>query len=597
MGAVEFQDAPAAFTVTVSASPGLTITSGQTVTLTATGGTSYTWTDGTTGSSFTATPGVGSTTYSVTGVNAAGCTSTTSVTVTVNPAPTLAGFAPTAATVCVGSVATFTATVGDVTGAYNFTLTNGTGPVSGTATGASFSQTLTASGSGQQTFTLTIGANGTTVASSTTLSVQALPTAGINLPTNLTLTCASPTVSISATGGGTYRWDDNSTTASRSLTASGTYSVTVTSAGGCSSTASQLVTLTLNNTAPSLALSSTNVCAGNVVNLSATAGLTSYTFVGGSGVISTGTSNTVAVSELSTASYSFTVLAAGPNGCTATATTSLTVLPRPAAPALSSQSRSLTASPTPVSLTGFVEATGNALSFSGVTGLLDPPTANISTAGVQNFSVSQTNANGCISPVTLFSLTVTAPVVVTPASQTVCRGSQVVLTAGTTGTRYEWYRGGQLPANRLINVVGVQVGTGTASLTLVSVQTTATYFCKIFAANGSFTWAGPFAVVVNAGCVAPGGRVAAQLETPLRVIIAPNPVEGGWLRAVVTGAGGQRLRAQLTDLNGQVLREQQWEQADTKHLIEWDMQARPGGVYLLQIGTDGQHTTLKLIKP
>ncbi len=92
-----------------------------------------------------------------------------------DPAPTLAGFAPTATTVCAGNVATFTATVGNVTGAYDFTLTNGSSPLSGTATGAAFSQTLTASGSGVQTYSLIVSDNNSTTFASTTLTVDTHP--------------------------------------------------------------------------------------------------------------------------------------------------------------------------------------------------------------------------------------------------------------------------------------------------------------------------------------------------------------------------------------------------------------------------------------
>ena len=90
-----------------------------------------------------------------------------------NSAPSLTGFAATSSTVCVGSVATFTATVGNVTGAYDFTLTNGSSPLSGTTTSTAFSQTFTASGSGAQTFTLIVSDNGFLTSATTTQTVTA----------------------------------------------------------------------------------------------------------------------------------------------------------------------------------------------------------------------------------------------------------------------------------------------------------------------------------------------------------------------------------------------------------------------------------------
>jgi trimeric autotransporter adhesin len=79
-------------TVTVNAPPVInagadqTICAGTPVTLSGSGGASYTWTGGVTnGVSFT--PGVGSVTYTVTGTSAAGCQNTDQVTITVVQVP------------------------------------------------------------------------------------------------------------------------------------------------------------------------------------------------------------------------------------------------------------------------------------------------------------------------------------------------------------------------------------------------------------------------------------------------------------------------------------------------------------------------------
>ena len=47
---------------------------------------------------------------------------------TVNATPSITGFAAVDNTVCVGSPISFTATVGNVTGPYAFTLSNGSSP-------------------------------------------------------------------------------------------------------------------------------------------------------------------------------------------------------------------------------------------------------------------------------------------------------------------------------------------------------------------------------------------------------------------------------------------------------------------------------------
>ncbi|MBL7693133.1 MAG: VCBS repeat-containing protein, partial [Flavipsychrobacter sp.] len=82
---------------TISTSSSVAICNGSSTSLTASGGTTYTWSPGTnlsatTGASVTGTPST-TTTYTVTGTTA-GCSGTASVTVTVNPAPTITSVGP-----------------------------------------------------------------------------------------------------------------------------------------------------------------------------------------------------------------------------------------------------------------------------------------------------------------------------------------------------------------------------------------------------------------------------------------------------------------------------------------------------------------------
>ncbi len=109
------------------------------------------------------------------------------VTPNLNLSPTVQGLAASSATICAGGVTTFTATLGNVSGLYTFTLTNGSGLVSGTASGTAFSQLFTTSGTGGasppgQTVTLTVGAGGNTGWGSTVLNVGAIPTVVITFP-------------------------------------------------------------------------------------------------------------------------------------------------------------------------------------------------------------------------------------------------------------------------------------------------------------------------------------------------------------------------------------------------------------------------------
>ncbi|GAB4041379.1 beta strand repeat-containing protein [Spirosoma gilvum] len=125
----------------------------------------------------------GTFTMVVQGTDAAGCVNAGSTyTLTVNTAiPTLTGFAPTLATVCTGQITTFTATIGNVTGAYDYTLTNGTSTTSGTSSNSTFNQSWTAGGYGAQSFSLIISSNGSVTTASTTLTVgSVISNAAIN---------------------------------------------------------------------------------------------------------------------------------------------------------------------------------------------------------------------------------------------------------------------------------------------------------------------------------------------------------------------------------------------------------------------------------
>ena len=93
--------------------------SGGLVTITATGGTSYQWSNGANNAVISVSP-VSTTTYTVTATNAAGCTATSSVTITVNPLPVptvsvseTSGAAPNDGIICSGATASLTATGGN----------------------------------------------------------------------------------------------------------------------------------------------------------------------------------------------------------------------------------------------------------------------------------------------------------------------------------------------------------------------------------------------------------------------------------------------------------------------------------------------------
>ncbi|NEU70272.1 hypothetical protein GK091_25570 [Spirosoma agri] len=157
-------------TIGITATPSLTITQGQSTTLTASGANSYVWSTGS-----TANPIVVSTEgpYSVTGTTANGCTATASLTLTGSALPiTITGLSASPNPVVAGQPITFTSTVANVVRGYYYTLTNGRGSTrTGTADASPLSQTLTAQNAGTQTYTLTVTSFDEPTASSATVDV------------------------------------------------------------------------------------------------------------------------------------------------------------------------------------------------------------------------------------------------------------------------------------------------------------------------------------------------------------------------------------------------------------------------------------------
>lgn len=116
----------------INAGTDATLCTGESITLTATGGQTYVWSDGVTnGTAFTPTTTI---TYTVTGTDAAGCVGTDQVTVTVVPVPT-AGFTASVLTGFPVLNVTFTNTSTNATN-YSWDFGNGSAPVVTTSNGS-----------------------------------------------------------------------------------------------------------------------------------------------------------------------------------------------------------------------------------------------------------------------------------------------------------------------------------------------------------------------------------------------------------------------------------------------------------------------------
>ncbi len=227
--------ATATTTVVVNSPPTATITPasasvcpGGSITLTASGGATYLWSNSGTTASVTVSP-TANTTYTVTVTSAGNCTATASRLVTIGAAP-VAAITPATATICNGASTTLTAS-GGATYLWSNSSTTAAITVSPTATTT-------------YTVTVTSAANCTAIASATVTVVPLMSLSGFI--TNVSCNGgADGAVNISVGGGQpsyTYQWSNNATTQSISGVPVGTYTVIVTDAAQCTASASTTVT-------------------------------------------------------------------------------------------------------------------------------------------------------------------------------------------------------------------------------------------------------------------------------------------------------------------------------------------------------------------
>ncbi|ADB39794.1 T9SS type A sorting domain-containing protein [Spirosoma linguale] len=246
-----------------------------------------------------------------------------SLSVTLSRLITLSGLSVSPNPVCAGQSISVEASVGNLSGSYSYTLTNGINPISGTATTSAFSQSLTATGSGVQSFTLTVSSGEQVATATTSLTVNAPPSP--TLISSGTLSCGQTSLTLTASPGEqSYRFSGPSVVSQSGNTAlvnaPGTYSVTSTNASGCVSTTSTTVfsntaVITMNNPPTSTA----TLNAPFSQTLTATGGATPYFYSLASGSLPAGLSLTPSglLSGTPTQAGSFTLVVRGQdaNGC------------------------------------------------------------------------------------------------------------------------------------------------------------------------------------------------------------------------------------------------------------------------------------------
>ncbi|TNE53929.1 MAG: T9SS type A sorting domain-containing protein, partial [Bacteroidetes bacterium] len=221
------------------------ICDGDTYTLTATGATTYSWDNGIgAGNNINVNPSV-TTAYTVTGVDANGCQNVDQILITVNSKPAVN--AGTDQSICDGSSITLSGT-----GASTYAWDNGI------TDGVSFTPTSTTS------YTVTgTDANGCSNTDAVTITVvpnPAIPTITASGPL---VFCAGGSVTLTSSASSGNIWSTGETGNSILVTSSGTYSVTETTSGCSTSSASLNVTVNLSPTIALGTITNPSSCGGN----------------------------------------------------------------------------------------------------------------------------------------------------------------------------------------------------------------------------------------------------------------------------------------------------------------------------------------------
>ncbi|HEX5002502.1 MAG TPA: T9SS type A sorting domain-containing protein [Bacteroidia bacterium] len=409
-------------TATTTPSGNVSINSGSSTTLTASSGSSYLWSPGGQTTSSINVNSAGS--YTVRVTNGSGCSATSSaVNVTINgtSTPTITAGGPTS--FCQGGSVTLTASAGA-----SYYWSNGL-----------TTQSITATVAGGYTVSVT-SAGGTSANSAPiTLTVYSPPSSTVT-PSGATTFCQGGSVTLSAPSAGSYLWSPgNQTTQSISATASGTYSVKVTSSNGC--TANSPGTSVTVNALPT----ATTSPSGNVaINSGSSTTLTASS--GSSYLWSPGGQTTASISVNSAGSY--TVRVTNSNGCSATSapvnvTVNGTGIPTITAngPTSFCQGGSvvLTASP------GAAYFWSNGLTTQSITATINGGyTVSVTSAG-------GTSANSAPINLTVYSLPSAS--VTAGGSTTFCQGGSVNMTAGSASS-YLWSPGNQTTQTIAANASG-----------------------------------------------------------------------------------------------------------------------------------------------
>ena len=539
-----------------------TIESGQSTTLTATGGDSYLWSNGETTASITVNPTV-TTTYEVT-VTKNGCTSKDSVTVTVNgstvPPATVTADAGADQTICIGSSTTLTASGGSV---YKW------------STGAT-TKSITVSPGTTTTYSVTVSEGTSSGTDDVVVTVKETPVADAG--SNKTIESGQNTT-LTATGGDTYLWSNGETTASITVnpTATTTYEVTVTK-NGCTSKDSVTVTVNGSTVPPATVTADAgqdqSICNGNSTTLTASGGSV-YKWSTGA------TTKSITVSPGSTTTYSVTVSEGANSG---TDDVVVTVKETPVADAGSNKTIESGQSTTLTATGGDTYLWSTGETTQSIT--VKPDKSTI-------YSVT-VNQNGCSSSDSVqVTVNVPPPADANAGSDlTICKGESITIN-GDGGATYSWSTGA---TSQQITVSPTR--TTTYTLTASRGGTTSTDEVIVTVINCNLNNGVNNSVsttTVNTTAINPTDQDDSQVlnKADFELTVYPNPTEG--ILNIQTTVPVYNFNLVLMNINGNVIYSDTMDAEEDGIQKQLDLTKFAKGVYLLQLYNSEESYVKKVI--
>jgi gliding motility-associated-like protein len=447
--------------VTVNPKPNVAVANqsfckGGFATLTATGNaTSFLWSpatdlDNTTTATVKASP-LNTTIYNLDGI-AAGCTTSVSVTVTVNSIPTLTmTLAP--AVICPGGTSQLTANTNGANPVFTWSSTdNSLSALSGASVIAKPAATTMYSVSVKDANSCTNSTTGTLTVLTPKITLKPHPDI-----------CEGDTAHLIAYDATTYSWSPagtlNSSTGAEVIAnpaSTVTYTVTGTTQN-CSATAT--VTLTVKPK-PTLVVADNGFCKGKSATFTATGNATTFLWTPSTG-IDNPNAGTVIASPAITTIYKVYGIAAG---CSTSVNVNVNVFPIP--------SLTMTASPPQICPGGTSQLTANSDGLSPVytwssvdnsLSALSGATVTAKPASSTTYSVSVTDVNSCTNTTT-GPLTVVNPKITLAPHSDICEGDTAHLKA-YDATTYSWSPAGTLNSSTGAEVIANPASTVTYTVT------------------------------------------------------------------------------------------------------------------------------------